>query len=417
MGAWKASSYKSGQYITVERNPYFWAIDKAGNQLPYIDTLTNQNYQDPNSMRLAIQQGKADFVSGDQIGLGLSDVSTLQGTPNMDLWYWDSGSGTAAVFFYNFDFHDTNYRNLFRNKSFRQALSFAYNRAQAQKTIYFEQGQQTTGTMSPKAVEFHVGQGPQVYNQWRTSYLKYDPTKAGSLLDSIGVKKNGQWRTMPDGSPLNLLIQYASNATPDYVNRNQLLAQDFQAIGLNAQASPVEATSRLTQWGAGQLQSYCDWEVGDGPNCLTYANWLVPEDNQRWAPMEGQYYLLQGTPQAGQQANLDPWSRNPAWVAPDPGGPVEQLQSLLKTAPAETDFMKRNQAVWQIVKIHIDQGPFFVGTVTNYPQIEMAKKDLKNVPRQEQTYTGGFTNPWTIIPNGKYSPYAWFWENPDQHTS
>ena len=64
MAAWKASSFKSGQYITMERNPYFWAIDKQGNQLPYIDTITNQNYQDPNSMRLAIQQGKADFVSG-----------------------------------------------------------------------------------------------------------------------------------------------------------------------------------------------------------------------------------------------------------------------------------------------------------------------------------------------------------------
>ncbi len=417
MGAWKASSYKSGQYITLDRNPYFWAIDKSGQQLPYIDSVTNQNYQDPNSMRLAIQQGKADFVSGDQIGLGLADVSTLQGTQNMDLWYWDSGSGTASVYFFNFDYHDTNYRNLFRNKAFRQALSLGYNRGEAQKTIYFEQGQQTTGTMSPKAVEFHVGEGPQIYNQWRTSFLKYDPNKAGSLLDSIGVKKNGQWRTMPDGSPLNLLIQYASNAKPEYTNRNQLLAQDWQAIGLNAQAAPVEATSRLTQWGAGQLQSYCDWEVGDGPNCLTYANWLVPEDNQRWAPMEGQYFLLQGTPQANAQSNLDPWSRNPAWIAPDAGGPVEQLQTLLRQAPLETDFMKRNQAVWNIIKIHINEGPFFAGTVTNYPQVIMAKKDLKNVPRQNQTYTGGFTNPWTIVPNGKYSPYAWFWENPSQHTS
>ncbi len=415
MAAWKASSFKSGQYITLERNPYFWAIDKQGNQLPYIDTITNQNYQDPNSMRLAIQQGKADFVSGDQIGLGLADVSTLQGTPGMDLFYWDSGSGTAAVYFFNYDYFDTNYRTLFRNKTFRQALSLAYNRGQAQKTIYFEQGQQTTGTMSPKAVEFHVGEGPQIYNQWRTSYLKYNPTQAGTMLDSVGVKKSGQWRTMPDGSPLNLLIQYASNASPDYVNRNQLLAQDFQAVGLNAQAAPVEATSRLTQWAAGQLQSYCDWEVGDGPNCLTYANWLVPEDNQRWAPLEGEWYLLQGTPGANAQANLSPWQRNPPYLQPDAGGPVEQLQNLLKEAPLETDFMKRNQMVWEIIKIHINEGPFFTGTVTNYPQIEMAKTNLKNIPRQNQTYTGGFTNPWTIVPNGKYSPYAWFWEDPEQH--
>jgi peptide/nickel transport system substrate-binding protein len=401
----------------MERNPYFLAIDKWGNQLPYIDSITNQNYQDPNSMRLAIQQGKADFVTGDQIGLGLADVSTLQGTPGMDLWYWDSGSGTAALYMFNYDYHDDKYRALFRNKTFQQALSLAYNRDQARKAIYFEQGQLTSGTMSPKAVEYHVGNGPRVFNQWRTAWLSYDPKRAEQMLDSIGIKQNGRWRTFADGSPLQILIQYANNASPDYVNRNQLLAQDWQAIGINANADPVEATSRLAQWGAGQLMSYCDWEVGDGPNCLTYANWLVPEDNQRWAPMEGEYYLLQGTVQQGQQAALTPWQRNPAWLAPDAGGAVAQLQSLLEQAPRETDFMKRNQMVWQIMKIHIQEGPFFVGTVANYPQVEMAKKDLRNVPRQNQTWTGGFTNPWTIVPNGKYSPYAWFWENPDQHMS
>ncbi|HEX4216361.1 MAG TPA: ABC transporter substrate-binding protein [Candidatus Dormibacteraeota bacterium] len=416
MAAWKAKDYKSGQYITVERNPYFWAIDKWGNQLPYIDELTNENYQDPNSMRLAIQQGKADFVTGDQIGLTLSDVSTLSSTQGMDLWYWDSGSGTASMYFFNRDYFDENYRNLFRNKTFQQAMSLAYNRDQVRKTIYFEQGEITTGTMSPKAVEYHVGQGPQIFEQWRTQYSKYDLTKAGQMLDSIGVKKNGQWRTFADGSPLKILIQYASNANPADINKCQLLASDWQKVGINAVDDPVQPTSRLTLWGQGQLMTYCDWEVGDGPNCLTYVNWLVPEDNQRWAPMEGEWFLLQGTPQEGQQANLSPWSRNPAWLQPDAGGPVEKLQALLKQAVSNTDFFKRNSMVWEIMKVHMEEGPFFVGTVANYPQVEMAKTDLKNVPRQNQTWTGGFTNPWTIVPNGKYSPWTWFWENPSQHS-
>ena len=36
--------------------------------------------------------------------------------------------------------------------------------------------------------------------------------------------------------------------------------------------------------------------------------------------------------------------------------------NLLKSAATETDFMKRNQMVWEIMKIHINEGPFFVGS-------------------------------------------------------
>ncbi len=417
MAAWKAKDYKSGQYITMERNPYFWAIDKQGNQLPYIDQITNQNYQDPNSMRLAIQQGKADFVTGSQIGIGLSDVSTLQGTPGMKLDYWDTADGTGSMYFFNYDYYDDKYRALFRNRTFQIALSIAFNRSQVNKVVYLEQAQPTSGTMASKSVEFHVGTGPQLYQQWRTAWSEHNPTKAEQMLDSIGVKKNGQWRTMPDGTPLNILIQYASNASQDHISKNQLLAQDWQAIGINAQDSPVEATSRLTLWAAGKLQTYADWGVGDGPNCLTYANWLIPEDNQRWAPMEGEWNLLQGTPGANAQANLSPWDRNPPYLEPDPNGPIAKLQTMLKQAVVETDFMKRNQMVWEIVKIHINEGPFFVGSTGSYPAPHMYKTDLKNIPRRNQTWTGGFEGPWTIVPNGMYSPYAWFWDDPSQHTS
>ncbi|MFZ0217078.1 MAG: ABC transporter substrate-binding protein, partial [Candidatus Dormiibacterota bacterium] len=395
--------------------PYYWGIDKWGNQLPFMDQITNQNYQDPQSMRLAIQQGKADFVSGDQSNITLADVSSLQNTAGMDLFYWDSGSGTASMYFFNYDYEDAKLRALFRNPKFLQALSIAYNRANARKVIYFEQGELTTGTMSPKAVEYHVGSGPALYQQWRDAWLGFDPKKAEQMLDSIGVKKSGQWRTMPDGSPLQITLNYAANASNEHVQKNDLLSKDWQAIGLNANPSPVPPDSRLALWGAGKLQMYCDWEVGDGPNTITYVNWLVPTDPQRWAPLEGQWFLLQGTAQANAQPNVDPWSRTPPNLQPDSGGPVDQIIKLYQPAPGTVDFMQRNQHMWNIMKIHINQGPFFSGTVTNYPQVEMCKTDMKNVPRRNQTWLGGFTNPWTIVPNGKYDPSTWFWSDPSKH--
>ena len=422
MTGWILKEYKQGQYSTWERNPYYYGIDRWGNQLPYMDSLTNTNLQDKEAMRLAIQQGKADYVDGYHIGLTLSDVSPIKSTQavnDLEVLLWDSGSGTASMWFFNQDHQDDKLRNLFRNAKFRQATSLAYNRANARKVIYYNQGEATTGTMSPKAAEFNVGQGPQVYKQWRDMYVEYNPTKAKQLLDSIGLKDvNGDgWRELPDGSPLQVTLDYQANTSDEHITKNELLAKDWQAVGLNARPNPVTPTAFLIQWAAGQLQTYTAWEVGNGTDCLTYPNWLVPFDNQRWAPLQGQYLLLQGTPAADTQKDVNPWKRTPPRLEPDAGGPVEKLWNLYQQGRVEPDFMKRVQIVWQIMKIHMQEGPFFSGTVANYPQLVLHKRDMKNVPKREQLALHGFTNPATIPAPATYDPEAYFWQNPNAHTT
>ena len=40
MTAWKITQYEAGATLMVaERNPYYWAVDEEGNQLPYIDQI------------------------------------------------------------------------------------------------------------------------------------------------------------------------------------------------------------------------------------------------------------------------------------------------------------------------------------------------------------------------------------------
>ena len=40
MGAWVPVAYRSDDIIILRRNPYYWKVDEAGNQLPYLDELT-----------------------------------------------------------------------------------------------------------------------------------------------------------------------------------------------------------------------------------------------------------------------------------------------------------------------------------------------------------------------------------------
>ena len=40
MGAWVPVAYRPDDIIVLRRNPYYWKVDEAGNQLPYLDELT-----------------------------------------------------------------------------------------------------------------------------------------------------------------------------------------------------------------------------------------------------------------------------------------------------------------------------------------------------------------------------------------
>jgi len=123
--------------------------------------------------------------------------------------------GTASIFFLSQDYYDKKYRELFKKKEFRQALSLAFDRATAKKAIYFQTGEPTTGTLSPKAAEYLVNdEGKAAYASWRDSYVKFDVAKAKSLLEGLGLKDadNNGFVEFADGSKLQLRIDRQADA-------------------------------------------------------------------------------------------------------------------------------------------------------------------------------------------------------------
>ncbi|HLZ09030.1 MAG TPA: ABC transporter substrate-binding protein [Chloroflexota bacterium] len=425
MTGWMLKQYNQGTSSIWTRNPYYWCVDKDGNQLPYIDGITQTNFQDPQVMRLRMTSGQVDYVHGGHTPLTLADVSPLkaaQPTSKLEVRFWDDGGGTGQAWFFSYDYIDPKYRALFRTPKFVQALSHAMNRAEIQKSVYYETGELTTGTMSPKALEFHVAGGAEVYTQWRDSYIKYDPELAKSMLDALGIKDKGGKRTFPDGSPLKLTLDYHADADPNgnAVKMDTIVAKNWQAIGIDVALNPVTPTSWDDTWAAGTRMTNADWGVGDGPNCLVYPQWLVPLEPTRWSPLEGKMYALKGTPKENTEANVDPYKRQPPRMAPDKGGVVEKLWNLYDQTKVEVDQLKRTQLVWQIIKLHISDGPFFVGTAANTPTIVLVKDGLKNVPTYDDLgpqngYQHGFTGPWIIPSPAVYDPETYYWTDPTQH--
>ncbi|MGW5363904.1 ABC transporter substrate-binding protein [Actinopolymorpha pittospori] len=422
MTGWRLKALKEGQTITWERNPYYYCVMPNGDQLPYVDTLTMSVVQDKQVGKLQMQQGKLDYVHGAFFGVDLPDISTMkqaEKTSNLDVILWDGGSGTGSVFFLNYDHPDPKFRKLIREPKFRKALSMATNRGEIQKAIYFNTGEKTTGTLSPKAKEYIVDdEGKKAYQEWRDSAVKYDPEAAKKLFDELGVvdKDGDGLREFPDGSKLMISLDYPANTVDEHKQKNAFLERDWKAVGINARQNPVAPDGASDQWKAGKLTSTTAWEVGDGPNHLVYPQWLVPIEPERYCPLEGQWYNVRGTPDEKRQLDVDPYKRTPPRMEPEKGGPIEQLWTIYDQTKVEPDEMKRTRLVWDMIKIHVEHGPFFQGSVANTPRVVLARKGLQNVPRKENLTQGGFANPWIHPTPAVYDPETFFWDNPDEHT-
>ncbi|SDS61753.1 peptide/nickel transport system substrate-binding protein [Actinopolymorpha singaporensis] len=102
-------------------------------------------------------------------------------------------------------------------------------------------------------------------------------------------------------------------------------------------------------------------------------------------------------------------------MAPEPGGPVERLWKLHDQSKTEADELARHRLVWEITKIHIKEGPFFQGSVSNSPEIVLVHQELKNVPRRNNLAQGGFTAPWIHPTPAVYDPEVMFWSAPEKH--
>ncbi|SDE43180.1 ABC transporter substrate-binding protein [Auraticoccus monumenti] len=420
---YRCKSFDNTRGVVLERNPYYWAVMPNGDQLPYIDEIQISVVSDAEAGKLQVQQGSVDYTHGPFNQITLNDVQGIRDSAaqaGTEVVLWDSGSGTGSIFFLNYDYVDEELRDVIREPKFRQAISHAFNREAVRRSVYFNTGEATTGTLSPKAIEYQVDDtGRQAYSSWRDAYVAYDVEKAKQLLEEIGVTDadGDGMRELPGGGKLTLRLDTTADSSQEHKTKDNQLVSDLKAVGIEMRVNPIPPQSYDDEWKTGKLMGHSNWEVGDGPNHLVYPQWLVPLEFTRWAPLEGQWYQQLGTKTEGTEADVDPWERTPPRMEPEPDGPIQKLWDLYNASKVEPDELKRHQLVWDMIKIHISDGPFFIGSVANYPQVIVVKTDLKNVPRTENLAQGGMVNPWIHPTPAVYDPECYFWDNPDQHTT
>ncbi|NOZ28646.1 MAG: ABC transporter substrate-binding protein [Chloroflexi bacterium] len=417
LNPWMPVKYEPGARLIMERNPYYYAVDTAGNQLPYIDRVEVTYVESLEVSKLKVIAGEQEFCGRPCKYQPLSELSLFKQNEdkgNYRTFLWDGGSGTGSVYYPNWNHPDPEKQAVYRDKRFRRALSHAIDRPKIQKVVYFGTGFPTTGTLSPKAIEYNrTEEGKKLFEQWRDLAVEYDPEKAKALLDEMGVvdQDGDGYRELPSGKKLELRIDMSAEASREYSLCSEIVKENWEAVGLKTILNPVPGEQLGVLETSAEFDIRNSWEVGDGPNHLVYPQWFVPIGNQRWAPLYGAWYSVKGTDKEGTELDKDPRDRTPPRDEPPADGPVARLQALYDKAKIEPDDEKREQLVFEMMKIHIEEGPFFIGTVANIPTIVVAKKNVGNVPTREQLGLGGFTNPWIMVYFGAVYPEQFFFKD------
>src|SRR5690554_494490 len=150
MTAWKITQYDPGATLMIaERNPYYWAVDVDGNQLPYIDYVYFHLVEDVAGLNAMGIAGELDMRAR---ALNLAQYPVyIDNSESNDyhMLLWPQATASNATLFINQSYPDAKYRELFQNFDFRRALSLAIDRDAVNEIVFLGQGAARTETVVP----------------------------------------------------------------------------------------------------------------------------------------------------------------------------------------------------------------------------------------------------------------------------
>ncbi len=223
-----------GTQVVLQRNPYFWQVDPAGNQLPYIGTINLKVISDVQSIVLA--------AIGGQLDLMVRHITTINNKPVLAQHAAEGGyvlqelvpteSGWPVIYI-NQTSKNPKLRPWLRNRDFRVALSLAIDREEINDIVFLGQSK-----------PWQTGPLPQdrFYNeQLATQYIEHDPARANQILDGLGLaKRDGDGlRLLPDGSRLFITADVMTGE-PSVIDTLELMKKRWAEVGVGLGINTVE---------------------------------------------------------------------------------------------------------------------------------------------------------------------------------
>jgi peptide/nickel transport system substrate-binding protein len=237
----RLKQYVPGQRITLERNPYYWKVDRNGNRLPYVEEITFLFVGTEDAEVFRFEAGETDVINR----ISAENYAMLEKERvSRGFLLFDLGPGLE----YNFLLLNLNSKQPSQDKEilrkqkwfgdvkFRQAISSAVDRDGINRIVYHGRG-------SP--VWTHVPPGNRLWVDQKIPHPARSIDESRKLLKSAGFSwaSNG---TLIDSQGVE--VEFSIIASASSMQRTQMatvIQQDLNDLGIRAQVVPLEFRSML----------------------------------------------------------------------------------------------------------------------------------------------------------------------------
>ena len=384
LAPWKFTNPLGDQVVMSERNPYFWAVDPAGNQLPYLDgiqlTLSEGGTEIGTLMAV---QGEID-MQGRHIQLDqFTTLKNGEAQGGYTVRTWPTFAGSDVAFFFNMSFPGGS-GDAIRTKEFRQALSLAIDRASIQEIQFLGLGQIRQGVPGPG----HPHYPGDDIAKLRT---EYDPAAANALLDSVFAAKDSEgFRLDANGERIvmNITVTDAFGTWPDAA---LAIGRFWEEVGVKTDVNTTTRSLHFTRWQTNEW-AVMVWNEDTAGFTFSSINKRAPENIGTFHGPGCAQWLQTG----GREGNADA-----------EGFPcTEETLALLDMHLAGPGLppAERNALGKEIYKT-IVENQYNIGIVGLSPMVQgviVTNNDLKNVPDEAG-------NDWPLRTPNTGFPEQWFY--------
>jgi len=388
MAAWIAApgSKISDQVFRMVRNPYYVAVDQAGNQLPYMDEIQFKFFADAQSLNLAAIAGELDEQER-HINLNnfpvLKENSQKQGKYVVNLWSSPGGQDAGVVFNQTYT-KDADLGKLMANKDFRIAMSYAINRKQIQEAAFLGTGEPRQSTPK-KGHPYYPG------DEWAYKFTEYNPTLAGQMLDKIGLdKKDADGFRLFPGTTKRVTIDFSVvEVLGPFRDIGQMITKDFEKVGIKINMNIRERALHFQMRQSNDLQAELWNQDSVGLPFTGSTKFDFRKDlygNLTYGPLWKTWYDTNG------KEGVEP---------PAAAKKIIEYQDKAKTVGPD----EQAKIAQEIFKLWVDN-MFEIGTVglTATDQgVSVVNAQLKNVPVS-------LTKDWALRTPGNGLPEIWFYK-------
>ncbi len=245
---WLGKGPLSLELFPMERNPYFFATDSEGQQLPYIDKVTHRLHTEQSVFNMWIVNGEIDYQNRNvQIGdYTLFKENEAKG----DFKVFLGVSAGHVCINCNHTTKNKRLREFIQDRNVRIALSVCVNRDELNELVY-------SGLLTPRQYS-PIDMSPQAYPKQANAYLQYDPAMANKLLDDAGYKdKDAEgYRKWKDGSGETLSFTIEGTDMPGTQGEDavQRIVQYYGKVGVKCAYKGVERALYQEHYAANDIE-------------------------------------------------------------------------------------------------------------------------------------------------------------------